>query len=64
MDCGKKTYPQKKLAETALNWIRKKSHRKHLPKRIYFCENCAGYHLTSKANEDIRKSRRWNNKLR
>lgn len=50
-NCGKTTYQTAKQATTAKNRIKKNSKRNHIPKRIYFCKRCKGFHLTSMKNK-------------
>lgn len=49
-DCnGKKRYPDKKTAVTALNFMMNgMAQNRHRPEylRFYYCEECNGYHLT------------------
>ena len=50
--CGGKTiYITSKQATTAKNSIKKTSHRSTIPKRVYHCKECNGYHLTSMKNK-------------
>jgi len=44
--CNKYTYQTKKEAETVLNTCKKKK-RKKQPTRIYCCDKCSYWHLTS-----------------
>lgn len=44
---GKTIYLTSKQATTAMHSIKKTSHRKVIPKRIYSCKKCNGWHLTS-----------------
>ena len=41
----KKRYKTEQIAQEAINRIRKK---RKVNLRIYFCQKCLGYHLTSK----------------
>jgi hypothetical protein len=46
--CNKKTYPDKKTAQTVRNDLMRKRHRMHGAKnlRIYPHPQCRGWHLT------------------
>ncbi len=44
---GKVLYQTYKQAKTEVNKIKITSHRSKIPKRVYFCRFCKGYHLTS-----------------
>ncbi len=45
--CKKRTYQNKKFAQTVLNTCQQRG-RKVQPQRIYRCNKCLGWHLTSK----------------
>lgn len=47
--CKKKTYPDKKTAQTVFNHCLKQK-RSIRPVRIYECHRCGGWHLTHKPN--------------
>lgn len=47
--CVKRRYPNHDAAMQDLDRIRDASTRNHLPGRVYRCERCSGYHLTSQA---------------
>ena len=44
----KKRYKTEQIAQEAINRIHKK---RKVNLRIYFCKECLGYHLTSRAQE-------------
>ena len=44
--CHKKRYASRKLATTSLHWWSTRSKKKR-PKRVYLCDVCDAYHLTS-----------------
>ena len=46
-ECMKIRYTTKKEALSSLNYIRKYKNRKKLPIRIYYCNLCYGWHITS-----------------
>ena len=48
---GKTIYLTSKQAKTAMSNIKKYSHRSVIPKRVYHCKECNGYHLTSMKNK-------------
>ena len=49
---GKVSYPDRKAAETAMNWIMSNKRDKKLKlKRVYKCPTCKNYHLTSDKKE-------------
>lgn len=50
--CKKRCYPNKKSAETVLNYVRGQK-RKKMAQRIYRCEKCKGWHITSKNSYGI-----------
>ena len=49
-DCSKKPYPDQASARVALQSIRNKDRTEavKLPKRVYPCDSCDGWHLTAK----------------
>jgi hypothetical protein len=49
-DCSKKHYPDQASARAALQSIRNKDRTEgvKLPKRVYPCDCCDGWHLTAK----------------
>ncbi|MNK29182.1 hypothetical protein D3C87_475730 [compost metagenome] len=51
--CVKKRYPNHGAAAQHLDRIRDESHRHHLPQRVYHCERCSGYHLTSQERRAV-----------
>lgn len=44
---GKVVYQNYKKAKTEINKIKRTSHRSRIPKRVYYCRFCKGFHLTS-----------------
>lgn len=45
---------RKKEAQTALNFAKHQKEKHKIPIRLYFCDKCNYYHLTSQEkNEDI-----------
>ena len=48
---GKTIYITSKQARTAISNIKRYSHRSIIPKRVYHCNKCNGFHLTSKKNK-------------
>ena len=49
--CAKRRYPNHVAAMQDLARIVHVSNRPHLPHRVYHCELCGGYHLTSQAKK-------------
>lgn len=49
--CIKVRYPNHKQALDALRKLLRMSRRESIPSRVYFCERCYGYHLTSMSME-------------
>jgi hypothetical protein len=47
-NCGKKSFSNKKSAENKLLAIQKDHKEKKKPVRVYRCEKCRQWHLTSK----------------
>jgi hypothetical protein len=47
-ECTKEKYISKKVAQSHLNWIRENSKAKTIPVRVYECNICTSWHLTSK----------------
>lgn len=47
--CVKKVYPNSLQCKKAIQDFKNGS-RKHIPTRFYWCEECNGFHLTSKSN--------------
>lgn len=45
--CVKRRYPNHDAAVQSLERIRDSSEREHLPQRVYRCERCSGWHMTS-----------------
>jgi hypothetical protein len=54
-DCTKCVYPTPWHASRALKAIQNKSGSREgkMPRRIYFCTACGGWHLTSMAKSEI-----------
>ena len=48
---GKIRYHDQEQAIAALHKILSKDTRKHHPNRVYECQDCSGYHLTSTTYE-------------
>lgn len=51
--CVKRRYPNHQAAAQDLERIRDASTRHHLPHRVYHCEICSGYHLTSQERRSV-----------
>ena len=49
--CDKTFYPTEKSANRAKNLVKMSSHRDHVPKRVYWCKWCHGFHLTKRVTE-------------
>lgn len=47
MVCVKERYYTSEQADAALQRIVARSHAPRVPVRVYYCEHCYGYHLTS-----------------
>lgn len=45
--CTKRRYRDRVAAELALATIRRRDDGKHVERRIYFCDDCHAFHLTS-----------------
>lgn len=46
--CDKNRYPDKASASTILTFTKLSRSPKRQEKRVYYCRDCEGYHLTSK----------------
>lgn len=49
--CGKICYT-KKEAQTALNYTKHTKEKHKMPIRMYFCDKCNSYHLTSQEKKN------------
>lgn len=49
--CGKEIYNSEREAAEVLGYLKRVSHRSHIPKRYYYCKQCKGFHFTSLGSE-------------
>lgn len=58
--CSKVKYASEKLAKEAMNILHRKSRRikKQIQKRVYYCDECHWYHLSSK-KVLTHKNKKW-----
>lgn len=52
--CKKRAYESKEIAKAALEEVLAKSDRKKKPQRVYRCEHCKMWHLTSFSKKKYR----------
>lgn len=46
--CGKALYDSEKQAKKHMRIIQQRDGQGKTPERVYFCERCKGFHLTSR----------------
>lgn len=49
--CNKFTYTSPNEAKEVIRKCKSASSRSKIPKRVYFCKECKGYHVTSQKNK-------------
>jgi hypothetical protein len=50
---GKAKYSTKAAADKTIRRLKEKSRRQIIPKRVYHCRDCGGWHLTSQSKYEI-----------
>lgn len=48
--CSKTTYTNEKEAREVIRKCKRSSGKNKIPRRVYFCKICKGYHVTSQKN--------------
>ena len=49
-DCSKTTYTTEKEARDVIIKCKRSSSKNKIPRRVYYCKECRGFHVTSQKN--------------
>ena len=49
-DCSKTTYTTEKEARDVVIKCKRSSSKNKIPRRVYYCKECRGFHVTSQKN--------------
>jgi polysaccharide pyruvyl transferase WcaK-like protein len=62
-ECSKVKFPTEEIALKYLHKIKSTSKRFKIPKRVYLCEHCLSWHLTSSNKNELTWREKYNKEI-